>query len=173
MYFPAGSLDDFSVDWYSKFLRAMSEPSLLPSEGDGPRHAYRFTWLRTFHHPIAVRAELGTKEPSVITKMTDGQGGYETGNLIRDEQNVLTAKQVESLAYLVVQVDLWHLPAVVRLFYPNGDEMVGCDGAEWIVEARHNEIYHVTTQWSPEEGPVRRLGLAFLDLGHVTEEEIY
>jgi hypothetical protein len=60
-FFPQGELyslrsdlDAFVREWYSMHLRAMGEPSLscgLPSEEE----VYRFLWLRTFHHPIAVR----------------------------------------------------------------------------------------------------------------------
>src|SRR5262249_15746244 len=57
-YSPAGVLGDtsdqhrFRVEWYSKHLAAMGEPSLLElSRAD----AYRFLWLRSFHHPISAR----------------------------------------------------------------------------------------------------------------------
>ena len=164
MYFPTGSLDDSSASWYSTFLKALREPSLLPSGEEADRHAYRFTWLRTFHHPIAVRVELGIEEPIVITKMTDGMGGYEPGNLIRDEQALLSPKQIQSLEKVIGDVDFWHLPT------GRGE---GIDGAEWIVEARLDANYHVATLWSPKDGPVRHLGLAFLDLGNVQDELIY
>jgi hypothetical protein len=58
-YFPPGALDPSKADsdnfingWYSNHLRAMSEPILKPAQGT---RTYRFTWLRTFHHPVAVR----------------------------------------------------------------------------------------------------------------------
>jgi hypothetical protein len=164
MYFPEGALDDFCVGWYSKHLKAMREPSLLPSDEEEGRHAYRFTWLRTFHRPVTVRIELGTEEHIVITKVTDGQGGYEPGKLVRDEQALLSTEQVESLRSVIADLDLRHLPT---------GRGGGIDGAEWIVEARRGGDYHLTTQWSPREGAVRRLGLAFLDVGNVHDEVIY
>src|SRR5690348_9677165 len=58
-YFPPHSLDpsdprsdSFRNHWYSQQLEAMSEPVLKPG---GNLKTYRFTWLRSFHHPVVVR----------------------------------------------------------------------------------------------------------------------
>ena len=49
------ALDSFVNQWYSKTLFKMEEPVLSSYKGD--KEIYRFTWLRTFHHPVAVRLE--------------------------------------------------------------------------------------------------------------------
>src|SRR5688572_20568151 len=50
-------VDDLVDTWYSKHLRAMGEPSLVSLSSRGPRdiEAYRFLWLPTWGHPVAVR----------------------------------------------------------------------------------------------------------------------
>jgi hypothetical protein len=48
--------NDFTVDWYSKHLKVMKEPSLWRlSERDRSATVYRFLWLPTFHRPVSVR----------------------------------------------------------------------------------------------------------------------
>src|SRR5580704_15030869 len=54
---PSG-LNDFKVRWYAKHLRAMREPSISAASKDESLVAYRFLWLRTFHHPIAIRLTI-------------------------------------------------------------------------------------------------------------------
>ena len=48
-------IDSFVNTWYSKHLFVMREPLIY---GDKSKNeVYRFTWLRTFHNPIAIRIE--------------------------------------------------------------------------------------------------------------------
>src|SRR5262245_46652627 len=42
----------FRSDWYSRHLRAMNEVALPFLVNDD--ESYRFLWLRTFHHPVAI-----------------------------------------------------------------------------------------------------------------------
>lgn len=53
-YFPTDAVSKFQTEWYSKHLAAMKEASLYASENDAVE-SYRFLWLRSFHHPVAVR----------------------------------------------------------------------------------------------------------------------
>src|SRR5215469_15820751 len=63
-YFPAGALSRYAqVDtararWYSGLLTALDEPSLLQTSKNPALQSYRFVWLRTFHHPVAVRLDV-------------------------------------------------------------------------------------------------------------------
>jgi hypothetical protein len=50
--------DQFRSDWYSRELRILDEPSLLAIAKDASSESYRFLWLRTFHHPVAIRVDL-------------------------------------------------------------------------------------------------------------------
>ena len=46
-------LDSFLVVWYSRQLFALREPVIYADKSQN--EIYRFTWLRTFHHPVASR----------------------------------------------------------------------------------------------------------------------
>src|SRR4051794_37575604 len=58
---PPGDRKDISgslADGFSRHLRAMNEPSLWKSShGDKGPSTYRFLWLPTWGHPVAVRIE--------------------------------------------------------------------------------------------------------------------
>src|SRR5688572_21186821 len=76
------ALDTFVNTWYSKMLFALKEPILNNYNGD--KEIYRFTWLRTFHHPVSIRLEKQNNVVKLFTKVCNGAGGYEPGQLIVD-----------------------------------------------------------------------------------------
>ena len=79
-YFPPGILgkghqqDEFRNQWYSKHLKALREPSLWEaSQLDFTTEAYRFLYLRSFHHPISVRLVVAQdKTATLVSKETNG-----------------------------------------------------------------------------------------------------
>ncbi len=62
----------------------------------------------------------------------------------------------------------WFLDRVQELGYwdlPTREEktdVIGLDGAQWVIEATKDGTYKVVDRWSPEKGPVRTLGLIML-----------
>jgi hypothetical protein len=101
-YFPNGALSDddrvgrFKVRWYSDQLRALNEPSLLDKAKNPSLQSYRFVWLRTFNHPVAVRLDITSDGAGKLTvKIADGAGGYKPGKLIEDTSPSVTQEQVE------------------------------------------------------------------------------
>lgn len=161
-YFPeeaAGGdprLDKF-VDWYSVQLTALKEPSLLEMANTPSSESYRFLWLRTFHHPIAIRLDVKADGSSVLTtKITSGEGGYESGVLTVNTSRNLTQEQTQNIVKKIEEALFWSMPIL------DDGNTIGVDGAEWIVEGVKNGKYHVVTRWSPESGAIRELGLAFI-----------
>jgi hypothetical protein len=162
-YFPKGALSDnarsdqFRLDWYSKDLRALQEPSLLRLASDTSLESYRFLWLRTFHHPVVVRLDLapdGTGQ--LTTKVSSGAGGYDPGRIVENKSRPVTHEQVEEFLAKVKHDQFWDLPS------HETPATVGCDGSQWIVEGVKDGKYHVVDRWSPGKGPVRDLGLTFV-----------
>ena len=158
-YFPAGVLDpknassdSFKRGWYSNMLRAMNEPALVPNEG---KRAFRFTWLRSFHHPVTVRVDQEGDHYLLNAVEMDGQGGYGPGKVYRRHSKSLSADESRQLDELIRKPGFWSLPSEI-------DEL-GFDGAQWIIEGVTDE-YHVVDRWSPKSGPVRNLGERFLSL---------
>jgi len=160
-YFPDGAFGrtdagKFSAMWYSKHLYAMGEPSLWDTQVPGAAEVYRFLWLRTFDAPIAVRVYLSRHDGSaqIEYKILSGQGGYEPGCLVKGRRRQLRGDEARFLRQEISGVAFWSLD-------PTGAE-IGVDGAMWVLEGRTSNAYRVVERWSPQEGPVRALGLLFL-----------
>jgi hypothetical protein len=169
-FFPRGSVgeqfkhfdqDEFVRSWYSKHLRAMSEPSL--SCNPAGAETYRFLWLRTWGHPIAVRV-AGLSTSGVISAVElDGAGGYGPGKILRSVNRQLSRDESDQVWAGLKAVDFWKMPS--RL--PKS----GMDGAQWIMEGRKAEQYHVVDRWSPQEGQYREFCLLLVKLAGVLPSE--
>ena len=161
-------LDDFAVNWYSKNLKAMGEPSLLEL-AKTRAHVYRFLWLRSFHNPVAVRLNVNEDGTSLLAvKVTNGRGGCAPGVLVKNETRRLSKDYTQGFLDQVRQLGYWSLPT-------DGNQG-GCDGAEWILEAVKDGRYKLVVRWSPERGEVRTLGLRMMiDLAGLKflHDEIY
>lgn len=152
-YFPPGSL---APEWYSKNLRALHEPSLWSVSKTQAAQSYRFLWLRTFHHPIAIRIEVNFDGTSRLwVKMTNGEAGYDPGHLVRDDTSALTKQRTDWFLGKIEENGFWRLPS--------GDNRIGNDGAQWIVEGVRSRNYHMVDRWSPTDGPVRAIALLMLN----------
>lgn len=156
--------------WFSGQLKAMQEPSLLSAAMDHSAEAFRFFWLRSFHHPVAVRVDVRADgSATVTTKVADGAGGYQPGKLITNETRTLAKPETEKLLSTIRSLDFWSLPTPE----PKTAEL---DGAEWSIEGVSHGRYHIVTRWSPQHGPIRSLGRVFLfDLARlrIPKSEIY
>src|SRR5215469_17272752 len=107
-YFPSGALSDsdqadsFKSRWYSDQLRALDEPSLLEKAKDPSLQSYRFVWLRTFHHPVAVRLDITSDGVGKLTvKIANGAGGYKPGKLIENTSRSVTTEQTDQFLELL------------------------------------------------------------------------
>jgi hypothetical protein len=187
-YFPPGALDEtpqsshFKEQWYTNQLHALKEPSLWELSKTQRTQTYRFLWLRSFHQPISVRLEISHDGTGVLTtKATSGRGGYKPGNLVTNKTRALTKEQATWFLDRIEEVGFWSLPVYEKPHKgvgPNGESTVevNLDGAQWILEGIKDGQYHVADRWSPENGPVRTLGIIMLiDLANLKllYEEVY
>lgn len=146
-YFPKNTWKRFETadasmnDWYSRYLKAMDEKSLL-DVSDNNTEIYRFLWLRSFHHPIFVRIERNGKSIQLFSKELDAKGGTDPGNVIRTVSINLDESQWCDFLSLLEQSKYWQMPA-------EEDNTSGNDGAQWILEGVRENRYHVVDRWSP------------------------
>jgi hypothetical protein len=160
-----GALDTFVNTWYSKMLFALKEPILNNYQGE--KEICRFTWLRTFHHPVSVRLEKQGDIVKLFTKVCNGAGGYESGGLISDKTSKLTLQEYSLLIDKINDTKFWSLPTEMH------DD--GTDGAEWIVEIFKENKYHVVTRNTPFEerhGNFRIIGEYLISLSKLDKKEI-
>lgn len=160
---------DFIVEWYSKFLTAMEEPSLYQLTQEKKIHCYRFLWLRTFDDPISLRLSVDPEGTGLITvKVANGSGGYEPGKIITNENVPLTKKQVDDFLVMVQRAHFWELSST-----ENNSDRVGLDGAQWIFEGAKFRTYHLVDRWSPEKGSFRELALLLIRFSKLNIKNIY
>lgn len=162
-------VNDFRKNWYSKHLRNAGEPSLLArtENRSGARgSAVHFTWLRSFHKPIVVRIEdWESARPHLLAVETSGQGGYGGGEAIRRIDRRLSRTEGKTLR------QLWSRSNPFAYRSPTCAPMV--DGAQWIIETASRGRYRFVDRQSPDDGPVREVGLALLQLTGWELGEIY
>lgn len=158
-YFPEGVLDPASASSdslensrYSRQLEAMSEPVLAPESGS---RTYRLTWLRTFHHPVAVRVVMSRSRCALHATELDGAGGYAPGRVYRRKVEDIAPEVCSRLEAFIFASGFWDLP--------QSAQVVGADGSRWIVEGVTTR-YRVVERWTPESGPVRAIGQQLLAL---------
>ena len=157
-------MDDLIRESYSSHLSAMREPSLSCEAGV---EDYRFTWLRSFDHPVSIHVNVdGSTGTHTLTAIElDGAGGYEPGVEKRRVTTKLSSAQAAELHRALRDERVWELPGK--------DYVPGADGATWIIELRVGSRYHYLERWSPEDGPIRRLGLMLVSFSGWEFPQVY
>ena len=172
-YFPTGvfseypELSDFRSRSYAKHLRAMSEPSLLEAAKDKSADSYRFLWLRTFQHPIAIRLTIRPDGTAQLTGIEmNGKGGYDPGTLATTQIVEISNDQIHQFQGLMQTTEYWSMPTVDPRLH---EERIR-DGAEWILEGARDGRYHVVARLSPQDGTYREACLYLLNLSKIEVE---
>lgn len=133
--------DTFVDAWYSQHLFAMREPILYADKSQN--EYYRFTWLRTFHNPVAIRIEKKSDTYTLHWKLSNGAGGYQPGQVIINKQKVIDKSTWDEFQKRLNQIDFWKMNTSERTF--------GNDGSQWILEGKIEKQYHVVDRWTPSE----------------------
>lgn len=164
-YFPPSAFSPSVVAWYSDYLTAFGEPSLI-APLDNESETYRLLWLRSFHHPILVRIQLKGTSVHFVTKELNGRGGYETGELIVNRETALSAREWTAFLTLLDQASFWQMPTTEERGF-------GADGAQWVLEGVKDGSYHVVDRWSEGAEPFRKACLYLLELSGLKPAPIY
>jgi hypothetical protein len=157
------AIDSFLNTWYSNQLYHLSEPVL--TKYDPQREVYRFTWLRSFNHPITVRIESLKDEKYVTVKICDGNGGFRPGKIILNKMFPINESQWKELQLQFDKLKFWNLPPTKR-------DQNGTDGADWILEAKRKTIYHFATRWSPQNGEFRHTCDYIIKLARFSDKDL-
>jgi hypothetical protein len=171
LYFPSGdagvnthmnSVGASENPWYSYMLTAFNEPVLKDYQGN--REVYRFTWLRSFDHPVVVRVEKHAEIISISGKVSNGAGGYRPGEIIFDTTFNGTLEHIDTISSILSSAGFWSLGTESR-------DNIGLDGSKWIIEAYRNNQYQVVVRWSPAKGiAFRRIGEYLISISGIKNE---
>jgi hypothetical protein len=157
-------IDAFTRAWYSKQLRVMGEPSLSCGQMVDAE-IYRFTWLRTFHRPFAVRIIRDSAGVRLVATELTGAGGYDPGTVATRKEKGISDADWQVLSAALSKTSFWSMPT--RPPTPT----LGLDGSQWIVEGRRSSRqYHIVDRWTPRPGAYRDAGLVFLTLAGISVE---
>lgn len=133
--------DTFIDRWYSEYLFTMREPIIFMDKSQN--EIYRFTWLRTFHNPVAIRIEKQGDTYLLFWKLCNGQGGYDPGQLTVNEQKTIDKATWDEFKNKLNQIDFWHLKTI--------EKVLGADGSQWVLEGKTPTQYHVVDRWAPNK----------------------
>jgi hypothetical protein len=156
----------YLLEWYSGHLKALNEPLIIDQVTDT---IYRFTWLRTFHHPMAIRIQKTTNDIRLTWKMSDGKGGYDPGKLFIDESKRLTVAEWKQFQELLKKVDYWNLPTIEK------SGVMITDGSRWIIEGVKNGKYNVVDRHTPGKSTYQEIGMFLINLTdlEIPKEDMY
>ena len=122
-----------------------------PLPASPAEEAYRFLWQRSREGPVFVRVEKHQGEATLVAAELDGRVD---GKVLRRARRSLEPGEWAALQAAVDAAGFWSLS--------RDDEPGGADGAMWTLEGKRGRAYHNASLWSPERGPFRAAGEAFL-----------
>ncbi|MBD8872216.1 hypothetical protein [Rhodanobacter sp. DHB23] len=152
--------DSYQRERYSDSFNALG---LRSWSCGGFGQGYRFVWLRSFDAPVSVSIVRGTTGWVLDATELNVAGGLRQGAALRTAHIALNARQIEYMRKQIELSDAWSVPTN-STYNSNGNVVIAADGAQWIIELRDGDRYHVIDRFSPKNGPARALGLAFLAL---------
>lgn len=178
-YFPVGSFrgypssPGFAETRYAYHLAAMGEPSLWCGASQDTE-TYRFLWLRSFHDYVAVRIYRrgGVYGLEAVVLRQDeyehvpGQAPRVTkGQVSKRVTKALSAAQWRHLLAALDEARFWHMRTTTL-------DLIGIDGADWVVEGRRAGQYHAASRHGASAlWPVGNLFLELAGLGDI--EPVY
>jgi hypothetical protein len=155
-----------SENYYTQYLSAMKEPSLLKKSEVSPDFQFRFTWLRSFHDPIAIRVWQDGNSHMIrairLTKQPDNSAGPFASDITRK----LSSDEWVDLKK-VINIDSYLLPIVEQQKLANLTK--GLDGAQWIFEVCVDRKYGMIDLWSIKNESLKNYQGKGIELGKLPE----
>jgi hypothetical protein len=158
---PGSDIDRLLLNWYSRGLRRMNEPTLTCRTIVG--ETYRILVVPTYGSTTIVRVNVVKNASSVTVAKVAGNGGFSIGGLFYWSNRAIGRQIAADVSTAFDSNAFWSLPT-------RDDREYGRDGFHWIIEARVGQRYNVVDRWSPKQGPVHELGQLLLKLGRQTSE---
>jgi hypothetical protein len=130
-----------TAEWLQSQLSDLKEDCLYNNETNQNSIIYRFTWLRSFHHPIAIRIEKVENEIMLYWKVGKGAGGYEPKGLKKSGKKKLSLKEWTEFEEIVQASSFDSLP--------NEKYILMTDGATWTLERKNTKSFKAHHTNSP------------------------
>lgn len=122
---------------------------------------YRFTWLRTFDNPIAIRIEKNENKIMLYWKVGKGDGGYAPIGLKKSGKKKLNLKQWDNFEKLLRNFDN----------LPNKNYAPFTERGDWIIEKKKHDSFKAhKTNWQTNN--IMKPCLYLLNLANITDKNI-
>ena len=155
-----------TVEWLEVQLVDLQENCLYTYETEQNSTIYRFTWLRSFHHPIAIRIEKIENEIMLYWKVGKGAGGYEPKGLKKSGKKRLSLNEWTEFERLIKESNFDSLP--------NEKYIPMTDGATWTLERKSSDSFKAHhSNWPIKEIKEACLYLLSLTKIKVKEDDKY
>jgi hypothetical protein len=160
-WFPARALPDDAAESYSRFLRAMHEPSLSAVAKDDPGAvSYRLLWLRDHDRPVVIRFAARSGGTAWFhRRVTSGNGVTGPGGLRDTGMSFSFKGRTARFLKTVEDTGFWQLVETPTA------PATACR-SHWVLEGVRQGQYKVVDRCSPDASdPVRIIGERAMRLG--------
>lgn len=147
-----------TVEWLELQLSDLKEDCLYNKELKQNSIIYRFTWLRSFHYPIAIRIEKVENEIMLYWKVGKGASGYEPEGLKKSGKKKLRLKKWIEFEEIVKTSSFDTLP--------NEKYIPMTDGATWTLERKKHGSFKAHHSNAPSK-EFSKACLYLLDLTNI------
>ncbi len=133
--------DTSLMERFSRHLAALKEPVLYNDSSN--YEIYRFTLLRSFRHPIAIRIAKYYNDYRIYWKVCNGAGGFDPGKLKVQKLKKIKKDDWDKFQRMLVLCNYWNLK--------NIQDCPSLDGSQWILEGKAHNKYLVINKKSPSQ----------------------
>lgn len=151
-----------TAEWLEYQLNDLGENCLYNKEVEANTIIYRFTWLRSFDPPVAIRLEKIDNEIILYWKVGKGSGGYKPEGLKKEGHKKLSLKEWIAFERLITESNFENLP--------NEKFVLITDGATWTLEERTFDRFKAHHTNSPSKG-ISIACMYLLDLTNIKIKE--
>lgn len=155
-----------TAEWLEIQLKGLKEDCLYINENKTNTTIYRFTWLRSFDQPIAIRIEKNEYKIMLYWKVGKGGGGYKPQGLQKSGKKKLSLKEWIEFERLIKESNFDSLPN--KVYIPIKD------GATWTLERKTSESFKAHNTNIPSKR-IKKACLFLIKLTNIKikDDEIY
>lgn len=136
--------DDGKASYYTRYLRAMDEPSIREMKVVKDEAILRFTYLRSFDDPVVVRLHHKDGKITLFCKVMTMTHEYELTELTRNQRREIKGDRWRRV-YEASTVEGFWQPLTDTEKY-----LEGLDGSTWVFEIIDSDGYRMIDPWSPQ-----------------------
>ena len=143
-----------SINKTDAFVYAFEEPYIDSVNYDSDKNWFRITVDPCFRIPYCIIIEKKYNKTYLTSKVTNGHGGYFSGELLFSLTEIYTDSLYEEVSERLHEVDFWNLKKDTTC-------IGGFDGENWTFEAIEDGKYNIIDRWVPlhcGDSTTRKLG---------------